>query len=330
MLSYKLLKELELIYVSALFAVVLMPIVNKISGWRIRNYHPSRAVAIIILLVGTLAALAIFFTIGLPPVLNDFRSFMTDLPSRIPQLTSKLRGLPLANKIGLDVIAAKAENFAGAVGAYVVDALPKWLSHLFDILTAVFLCIYFMLEGENAYAFFLSLFSVEDRPRLDATLKRAEAKMSKWLFGQGLLMLSLGTCSLIVFGFMHVRYFVLLGVLMGLLNIIPIAGGVVTILLVGIVAALDSWAKMAGVFIFYAIYTNIENAVLTPRIMKSSVDLMGLTVLVALLIGTSLAGIVGALVAVPTAALIVVLLDEYAVKKPVVEAPPPPPAAQAA
>ena len=80
---------------------------------------------------------------------------------------------------------------------------------------------------------------------------------------------------------------------------------------------------MAGVFIFYGIYVNVENAVLTPRIMKSSVDLMGLTVLVALLIGTALAGIVGALVAVPTAALISVLLDEYAVKKPPVIAPEP-------
>ncbi len=318
--SYKLLKELTMIYVSALFAVVLMPIVNRISALRIRNYQPSRAIAIVILLVGSLAALAIFFTIGLPPVLNDFRSFMTDLPARIPELTSKLRNLPLANKVGLDVIAAKAENFAGAVGAYVVNELPRWLSHLFDILTAVFLCIYFMLEGEHAYAFFLSLFAVEERGRLDATLKRAETKMSKWLFGQGLLMLSLGICALIVFGFLHVRYFVLLGVLMGLLNIIPIAGGVVTIVLVAIVAALDSWAKMAGVLIFYAVYVNVENAVLTPRIMKSSVDLMGLTVLIALLIGTALAGIVGALVAVPTAALIVVLLDEYAVKKPPVEA----------
>ena len=326
-ISYKLLKELEIIYVSALFAVVLMPIVKKISALKIRNYHPSRAVSILILLAGSIAALALFFTIGLPPVLRDLRGFLTDLPTRIPEVTAKLQHIALARKIGLDVIAAKAENFAGAAGAYVVNALPAWLSHLFDILTTIFLCIYFMLEGENAYAFFLSLFSVEDRPRLDSTLKRAELKMSKWLFGQGLLMLSLGTCSLIVFGFMHIRYFVLLGVLMGLLNIIPIAGGVVTIVLVAIVAALDSWGKMAGVLIFYGIYVNVENAVLTPRIMKSSVDLMGLTVLVALLIGTALAGIVGALVAVPTAALISVLLEEYVVKKPQVVAPTPAPAA---
>jgi len=102
---------------------------------------------------------------------------------------------------------------------------------------------------------------------------------------------------------------------MGLFNLIPIAGGIITIILAAGVAALDSWTKMAGVLIFYAIYINIENAYLTPRIMRSSVNLMGLTVLIALLCGTALAGIVGALVAVPTAALISVILEEYAVQK---------------
>jgi predicted PurR-regulated permease PerM len=128
-------------------------------------------------------------------------------------------------------------------------------------------------------------------------------------------MLILGVSSTLVFGLLHVRYFFLLGVLMGLMNIIPIAGGVVTITVVALVAALDSWGKMAGVLIFYIIYVNIENAYLTPRIMRSSVNLMGLTVLIALIAGTELAGVVGALVAVPTAALIAVLMEEYLVQK---------------
>jgi predicted PurR-regulated permease PerM len=128
-------------------------------------------------------------------------------------------------------------------------------------------------------------------------------------------MLILGVSSTIVFGLLHVRYFVLLGFLMGLFNIIPVAGAVISVTLAAIVAALDSWTKMTGVLIFYLIYVNIENAVLIPRIMRSSVNLMGLTVLVALLLGTALAGVVGALVSVPTAALITVLLDEYAVQK---------------
>ncbi|HEY0308726.1 MAG TPA: AI-2E family transporter, partial [Acidobacteriaceae bacterium] len=82
------------------------------------------------------------------------------------------------------------------------------------------------------------------------------------------------------------------------------------------IAALDSWTKMTGVFIFYAIYFQVENAYLTPRIMRSSVNLMGLAVIVALLCGSTLAGIVGALVAVPTAALVAVLMDEYMVVHP--------------
>jgi predicted PurR-regulated permease PerM len=221
----------------------------------------------------------------------------------------------VADKIGVEGAVQRTEAAVTATAGYLVTSLPLWLTHLFDILSAAFLCIYFMLEGENAYRFFLSLFPSAQRHRLDATLQRADRKVSKWLLGQGTLMLILGISSTIVFGFLHVRYFVLLGFLMGLFNIIPIAGGVITILLAAGVAALDSWAKMGGVLLFYVIYINIENAFLTPRIMRSSVDLMGLTILVALLLGTALAGIVGALVAVPTAAIVSVLLEEYAVKK---------------
>jgi predicted PurR-regulated permease PerM len=292
-----------------------MPAIERIRQARIGRYHPSRGVAILILIVVAGLFLSAFFTTGLPPVLRDLRSFSSDLPQRIPGVVAKIKKLPLADKFGIDSLAQRAESGVTATASYLVTSLPEWLSHVFDILTAVFLCIYFMLEGEHAYQFFLSLFRREQRARLDRTLKVAEQKMSKWLLGQGLLMLILGVTSTIVFGILHVRYFLLLGFLMGLLNIIPIAGGVITILLVAIVAAIDSWTKMAGVLIFYAIYVNVENAFLTPRIMRSSVNLMGLTVLVSLLLGTALAGIIGALVSVPTAALITVLLDEYAVQR---------------
>lgn len=314
-MAWHLLKELEIIYVSALFAVILSPIVIRITKFEFRGYRPSRGIAIVLLIFAVLLALTLFFTFGLPPVLRDLREFSTELPKRIPAALSRINRFPLAAKLNIDTLVQRAEGALSATAGYLFTSLPSWLSHLFDIFTTAFLCIYFMLEGEYAYRFFLSLFPYPKRKRLDTTLRRADVKISKWLFGQGLLMLILGVTSTIVFGLLHVRYFLLLGILMGLFNIIPIAGGIVTILLVAGVAALDSWTKMAGVFIFYAIYVNIENAYLTPRIMRSSVNLMGLTVLIALLCGTALAGVVGALVAVPTAALISVLLDEYAVQK---------------
>jgi predicted PurR-regulated permease PerM len=306
---------LLILYVSALFAVVLMPVVTRITHIKFRGYSPSRPVAIVLLILAVFLVLAIFFTTGLPPVLRDLRNFSNDLPARIPDFVARIKKIPMADKLGIDSIAQRAEGAFTATASYIFTSLPNWLSHVFDILTAAFLCIYFMLEGEYAYRFFLSLFPVPQRNRLNLTLKKAERKVSKWLLGQGLLMLILGVCSTIVFGLLHVRYFLLLGFLMGLFNIIPIAGGVITILIAAGVAALDSWTKMAGVILFYVIYQNIENVVLTPRIMRSSVNLMGLTVLVALLLGTALAGIVGALVAVPTAALVSVLLEEYAVQK---------------
>ena len=314
-LAWKLAKELEILYVSALFAVVLMPIVTWICNLKIRGWRPNRAVGIILMILTVSAALSLFFFIALPPVMRDLRAFLTELPQRIPEAVAKLKKVPMADKFGLDSVAQKVQGAIEATAGYLFTSLPMWLSHVFDILTAAFLCLYFMLEGEHAYAFFLSLVSPAHRNRLDQTLCKAETKMSKWLLGQGLLMLILGVTSTIVFWIFHIRYFVLLGVLMGLFNIIPVAGAIITMSLVCIVAALDSWTKLFEVLTFYLIYVNLENAIITPRIMKTSVDLMGLTVLVALLVGTALAGIIGALVAVPTAALIVVLLDEYAVQK---------------
>jgi predicted PurR-regulated permease PerM len=292
-----------------------MPAVTGITKLNLRGYHPSRPVAIILLIVVVAGILALFFTTGLPPVLRDLSNFSAELPQRIPDVVAKIKKIPFADRFGLDSIVQRAESAFTATASYLFTSLPIWLSHVFDILTAVFLCVYFMLEGEYAYRFFLSLIPTTQRQRLDTTLKRAERKVSKWLVGQGTLMLILGVTSIIVFGLLHVRYFVLLGFLMGLFNIIPIAGGVITIILAALVAALDSWTKMLGVLIFYLIYVNVENAILIPRIMRSSVNLMGLTVLVSLLLGTALAGIVGALVSVPTAALITVLLEEYAVRK---------------
>jgi len=313
--AWRLRDVLTLVYVSALFAVVLLPVVQGIMDFEMRGGRRiSRAVAIVLLLTVFLV-LALFFLLGLPPVIRDIHQFAADLPARIPAIVARVKRIPLADKLGVDAIADKAESALSATAEYLFASFPNWMGRIFDLLTAFILCVYFMLEGNAAYQWFMSLFSVENRLRLAVTLEKAEQRMSKWLIGQCLLMLILGVSSTIVFGLLHVRYFFLLGVLMGLMNIIPIAGGVITITLVAAVAALDSWAKMAGVLIFYLVYVNIENAYLTPRIMRQSVNLMGLTVLIALLVGTSLAGVVGTLVAVPTAALIAVLMDEYLVQK---------------
>lgn len=265
-------------------------------------------------MVGLILALTLFFWIGLPPVLRDFRNFLGDLPSRIPAMTAKLHNIPMADKIGLTDLNARLQAGAGEIAAYVFSALPAWAEHLLDLLTAVILTVYFILEGQEVYDFFLSLVVPRSRTRLASTLLISEERVSRWLIGQLALMACVAVYSLVVFRVLNVRYFLLLGVLMGLTNIIPIAGNLITIILVTLIAAADTWTKAGLVLASYAVYVQIENAFLTPRIMKSSVDLMGVTVLVALLCGTAISGIPGALVAVPTAAVIVVFANEYLVQ----------------
>jgi predicted PurR-regulated permease PerM len=114
-------------------------------------------------------------------------------------------------------------------------------------------------------------------------------------------MLILGMASTILYLSLNIRYAYGLGVLTGLLNIIPVLGAAVSIVLAILVAAIDSWSRVLGVVIFFLIYVQIENSWLIPRIMKNRVQLPALAIFVALLLGSAVEGVVGALVAIPTA-----------------------------
>lgn len=309
---------LFIVYVSGLFAVVLMPVVNGLRHIQIGNWKPSRAIAILLLflIVGGLTAL--FFGIALPPVASDLNQFARELPVRGPQLLLRAQQLPLVRHLDLSSLSAKLQDIASASASYLLISIRTGAGKLFDILTGVILTVYFMLEGEAAYAWFLSFFPANQRVRLDLVLSRAEVRMGKWLLGQGSLMLILGLVSTITFLFLKVRYAYALGVLMGVFNLVPIVGALISVSIALIVAAIDSWGHALGVLIVYLVYAQLENSILTPRIMKSSVGLSGLAVLIALLLGASLAGVAGALVSVPTAVLVGELLDEYLVKPKVI------------
>lgn len=315
---------LEIVYVSALFAVVLMPVMRGITKLHIGKWHPGRGAAIFILLLGVAGAASLFFFVALPPVIRDLRQFAAEWPTRGPQMLDRLRKLPFSSHVDVDSLYARLQDFASNGASYLLLSIKSWATKLFDVITGIILTIYFLLEGDIAYYWALSFLPVDKRQRLDTTLARAEVRMGKWLLGQGALMLVLGLTSMIVFLFLHIRYAYALGVIMGLFNLVPIAGAVISMALVVLVAAIDSWGRVAGVLIFYAIYAQIETSYLTPRIMKHSVDLVGLAVIIALLLGGALAGIIGAMVAVPTAVLVAVLLNEYAVKpEPIISEPKP-------
>jgi len=301
---------LLLIYVSALFAVVLNPAIEAVRRIHIGHWWPGRSTAIIIIIAVAGTAITLFLVFALPPVINDFDTISRNFPIRAAELVQKLHRVPSMEK--LDVGSLQDYVTAGVGGAF---GLFKDLADFFFALFSwIILTAYFILDGQRAFYWFLSFFAEPERGRLRTTMMRAEHKIRNWLVGQGLLMAILGGSASICFWIMHIKYSLLLGVLAGLLNIVPFAGPFMSFVISSTVAAMDSWSKFIGVVGFYFLYQQIENAILIPRIMKYSVDLPALSVMVSLIIGGAVAGVLGALIAVPTAAVLGVILDEYLVR----------------
>lgn len=313
-LSWILREVLVLLYVSALAAIVLMPVVRGVQRLRIRKWRPGHGIAILIIMVALVGSITLFLILTLPPVVRELATFVKALPGRSPGYLQKIESLPVLREMNLTAVQARLkQDIAQNAGAF-LSSVSNWAAKLFEIITGIVLTIYFLAEGEHVYKWFLSLVPSFRRDRLDGTLQRAAERMGRWLLGQLALMLILGITSAIVFGAIHLPYAFALAVLMGAFNIIPVVGALVSTSVAMLVAASESWEKVLAVLVFELIYAQIENAYLIPRIMKSRVDLAGTAVFIALLLGVSLAGVAGALVAVPTAVLVAVLIDEYVIQ----------------
>jgi len=314
-LAWLLRAVLLLLYVSALASVVLTPVVHATSRVKMGRWRPFKGRAIFILILAVVGALTAFGFLAFPPVIRDLNEAAREMPTRLPAFLAKLKQIPFANQLNTDAVNEKVQDFISNAATYLLLSIKNWAGAVFSIAMGVILTIYFILEGDVAYRWVLSFVPPHKRVRLDAALARAEVRMGKWLLGQGSLMLILGLSSTVVYAELHVRYAYALGVLAGLLNIIPVVGSAISIALALIVAAVDSWGRVIGVAIFYIVWVQVENSFLIPRIMGTTVGLPGMSVLVALLIGSELGGVLGAIVSVPTAVLVSVLLDEYLIQK---------------
>ncbi len=312
-LAYQLRSSLLLIYVSVVFAVVLSPAVDAVMRLRIRTWSPNRGLAVLIIICIALLALMLFFAVAVPPIVADVQELAKELPNKFDYWRGRIQNLPFG--LGTQLKLENLEKYLGAIVGGATGIIAGTFGILATLVTALLLTAYFILDGEHVFHWSMSLFPDDTRSRLEPALCRAAQGMRKWLIGQAMLMLILGSASAIVFGLLRVRYFYVLAVLTGVGNIVPLLGPVVTVGLSALVAAIDSWGKLLGVVIFYAIYQQVENAYLTPKIMQAQLDISSIAILVALILGGEAAGAVGALVAVPTAVLVSVLLDEYVVQR---------------
>src|ERR1700728_1355635 len=263
-LAYLLHDDLVVIYVSALFAVVLMPLVRGVMKLHIGRWHPGRGIAVLSIVLLTAGSLTLFVTVALRPAFKDPRAFIRDVRRRGPQLFARMQQVPLLHDVDMDALQEKVQDVTANAASYALRFAGNGAALAVRIITGIVLTVYFIIEGDEAYGWFLSLFPVERRLRLDQTLARASARMGRWLLGQGTLMLILGRCSTIGHRLLH-------GATPS--PLVPVAGALVSVSLVVLVAALDSWGKVVGALIFYFIYLQLENPWLTPKILRTQVDL---------------------------------------------------------
>ena len=307
--AYTVRDVLLLIYVSALFAVVISPAIRLVRRIRIRSWRPGRAFAITVLMLTLVGTLTVFLVVALPPIYYNAREFSSEWPKHLAALSHS--GFPLAQNLN----AAELQTYGAEIVGGAAGLFRNVAGGIFGLFTGIILTVYFIIDGQRAFHWAVSLFPVPQQERLSKTLLKAERRMRNWLLGQTLLMVTLGVSSFVVYFALGIKYYYVLAMYACLANIVPIVGQLSSVVLASTVAAFDSPHKLVGVLIFYAVYAQIESGFLTPRIMKSTVDLSPLAVIIALVLGGALAGVLGALVSVPTAALISVFVDEYVVKQ---------------
>jgi predicted PurR-regulated permease PerM len=305
---------LLIIYVSAVFAVVLKPAVDRLHHTRIFGWRPGRGIALLLLVLLLCSVLGGIIAIAVPSIVSDVSGFASTMTQQMGKLQERLRSLPLLRNINLS-------NLRSQVPATLGKAIPAVSGTTMDIVTGLLLTAYFILDGGELLQRVMRAVRPADRIRLETTLNRAGRRMRHWLAGQAMLMAVLGTASLVTFWAMGLPYFYLLALFAAMANIVPLLGPLATVIVAGAVAATQSGWDVLWVLIFYFIYQQVENAFLTPNIMKAEVQLPSSVVLIALLIGSELGGIAGALVAVPSAVLVAELAGEYLVVKQA-EAPP--------
>jgi predicted PurR-regulated permease PerM len=188
------------------------------------------------------------------------------------------------------------------------------LGGLFGTVTLILLTFYMLVDSKDIFSFFVKLFPRQRRAQVAAISGTVVSKVSAWLGGQLLLALIIGLTSALGLGLMGVPYFYVLALISAVGEMIPMIGPILSAIPAILVAVTVSPALAISVAIFFIVQQQLENTVLVPKIMGRQVGLSAVTVIVALGVGGELLGVVGAILAVPTAAIIQVLFQELVTK----------------
>ena len=317
--------------VLALFlALALDPLVRWIERRGRVGRGPAIAIAYLIVLVVVAAVGATF----VPKLIDEVNGFVQALPNYVHDLThgrGRLgfleRKYHVVEKVREQVKAGGAKKVLGLSGA-AVSVTKSIITIIAATVTIVFLTFFMLLEGRSWVERVYSLFPEQSQARWRRVGNDIYKTVGGYVTGNILISLIAGGSITVVLLVMGVPYAVALGLLVAFLDLIPLAGATVAGVVVAIVAFLHSVPAGIVAVLFVIVYQQLENHFLQPVIYGRTVQLSPLVVLISVLIGAELAGILGALAAIPVAGTLqVIVRDQLAARRPLapVEPLPPPP-----
>jgi len=303
------------VYVSALFAMGISPLVRMIERQRVIpiGKRLPRWLAILIIYASVIGFLVLLAMIVLPPLIEQAQELWRSLPEKFMEAQNALVRIGLLRRpvtIGEAVQQAPGAGSATAITSTVFTTMRNVVGGVFGVITLLLLTFYMLVESRDIFSFFVKLFPPRERTRVAAVSATVAEKVSAWLGGQLLLGGVIGLTSTIGLWLMGVPYFYVLALISAVGELIPMLGPVLSAIPGILVAATVSPGLAIGVAIFYIVQQQLENTVLVPKIMGRQVGLSAVTVIIALGIGSQLLGIVGAILSVPTAAIAQVLFEE--------------------
>jgi predicted PurR-regulated permease PerM len=310
----------------ALFvAVSLDPAVR----WLI-NRGVRRSIAVTVIFLLALIALAAFVWSISPALVHQATTLSQDVPGYLRQLSSRSEAYRnLAERYGLTArLTEWAAGLPGKIGAQALGFVQSFLGAVLNVLLVIVLTIYFMLDLPRLRRGLVRLFPRDRRPQVAQAVNVVVDKVGGYMIGNLIISLIAGIATFVCLTVVGVPFALPLALFVALTDLIPLVGATLGAIGTFIVAlfTVDLWPGAVVVAIFFLAYQQIENYLIAPRVLRNTVNLSSISVLLAALIGGTILGVIGALMAIPVVAAAKVLMTPMveALNEPSGDRPEPP------
>lgn len=297
-----------------IFALVIGILFNYLIDFLEKKRIP-RVVAAILLYSGVFAAMGFFIYKIAPIFLFEIKEFTQNLPLYLERIS------PFFEKFGVQVFQSTQAltevlqvNLEKA-GENIFSAVFSIFGGVFSTLLIVFLAFFFSLEKNLIGRISATLSPLRYKEYLNGFWERAKQKVSGWFISRVIGALFVGASTYLVLRILNVEYALILSLMAGIFDFIPIIGPLVAGLTIAFIVALTSLFQAGFVLIAFFIIQLLENNLLFPLLLKKFTGLPPVLVLVAFAVGATLWGILGAILAIPLAGVIFELLKDYLIKK---------------